>query len=240
MIIDIPITQRYDYQISMGKVLLGFSVLLALFYIITPSPKTLAQTKITSTPTSPDALEEQRQNNKEEVAASTKSSGDSMEATQSSLRLDSGQAEVKEEYSLPYPGILPDNPLHFLKALRDKIILLLISDPVKEAEFNLLTSDKRIYAAQLLADHGKDELSFSTLSKSNNYFNNAVSSAAEAKKMGKDIDTVLHNMKKSIVKHQEVLFSMEKVLSKAFVNQLQIEERRMLDFEKSVDNFLLK
>lgn len=197
----------------MKKVILGFFILLTFFSIFIP-PQTRAQTKIAST-----------------LAPTKTLAGEEVEATQSS--------EV-EEYSLPYPGILPDNPLHFLKALRDRIILMLISDPVKEAEFNLLTSDKRIYAAQLLADRGKDDLSVSTLSKSNNYFQNAISSTAEAKKMGKRVDIVLHNMEKSIVKHQEVLSLMEKVLSKAFVNQLQIEERRMLDFEKSVDNLLLK
>jgi len=155
-----------------------------------------------------------------------------MEATESS--------KAKDDYSLPYPGILPDNPLHFLKALRDRIILMLISDPIKEAEFNLLTSDKRIYAAQLLADRGKDDLSVSTLSKSNNYFYNAISSVSEAKRMGKRVDVVLNSMKKSIVKHQEVLSMIRKVVSSDFSNQLQIEEKRMLNFEKSVDNLLLK
>lgn len=180
----------------------------------------MAQTKITLTPTSVDTLEEQGQTDKKK------------EATQSS--------EVKEDYPLPYPGILPDNPLHFLKAFRDRIILMLISDPIKEAEFNLLTSDKRIYAAQLLSDKGKGELAVTTLSKSNNYFHNAVSSTTEAKKMGKRVDIVLHNMKKSIDKHQEVLSMMGENLEKAFTNQLQIEEKRMSDFEKSVDSFLLK
>lgn len=117
---------------------------------------------------------------------------------------------------------------------------MLISDPIKEAEFNLLTSDKRIYAAQLLADRGKDDLSVSTLSKSNNYFHNAISSVSEAKRMGKRVDIVLNSMKKSIDKHQEVLSMMRKVLSKNFSNQLGIEEKRMLDFKKSVDNLLLK
>jgi len=206
-------------KINMGKVLLGFSVLLVLFYIVTPSPETLAKTSISPAPTSVEALVGKPE---EEIE----------EATQSS--------EVKEEYSLPYPGILPDNPLHFLKALRDRMILMLISDPVKEAEFNLLTSDKRIYAAQLLSDKGKGELSVSTLSKSNNYFHNALSSATEAKKMGKDIDTVLNSMKKSIVKHQEVLSMIKKRLEKDFANQLQIEMQRMVDFEKSVNNLRLK
>src|SRR3989344_3194579 len=113
-------------------------------------------------------------------------------------------------------------------------------EKVKEAEFNLLTSDKRIYAAQLLADKGKGQLSISTLSKSNNYFHNAVSSAGEAKKMGKDIDTVLHNMKKSIVKHQLVLPMMENVLSKDFASQLRAEGARMVEFERSVDSLILQ
>src|SRR3989338_11604911 len=204
----------------MKKVVLVL-LLLALFYLSTPS-KTLAQTKPILSPSPTEALmSEDKQMEKEK------------EATQSS------QPEI-DEYPLPYPGILPDNPLHFLKALRDRIILMLISDPIKEAEFNLLTSDKRIYAAQLLADRGKDDLSVSTLSKSNNYFYNAISSVSEAKRMGKRVDVVLNSMKKSIVKHQEVLSMIRKVVSSDFSNQLQIEEKRMLNFEKSVDNLLLK
>ena len=206
----------------MRKLLLGFSVFLALFYIIAPLPETLAQTYKNPAPA-------------QEEAASVPPERDSVEpkeATESS--------KAKDDYSLPYPGILPDNPLHFLKALRDRIILMLISDPIKEAEFNLLTSDKRIYAAQLLADRGKDDLSVSTLSKSNNYFYNAISSVSEAKRMGKRVDVVLNSMKKSIVKHQEVLSMIRKVVSSDFSNQLQIEEKRMLNFEKSVDNLLLK
>ena len=200
----------------MGKVILGFSVLIALFYIITPRPETLAQTRISPTVVEEDVMAPENEE----------------EATESSQTVD--------EYPLPYPGILPDNPLHFLKALRDRIILVLISEPVKEAEFNLLTSDKRIYAAQLLADKGKDELSISTLSKSNNYFHNAISSASEAKKMGKRVDIVLNSMKKSIAKHQEVLLMIERVVSPDFLNRLQAEEKRMKDFEKSLDNLLLK
>src|SRR3989344_7511067 len=206
----------------MRKLLLGFSVFLALFYIITPLPETLAQTYKNPAPA-------------QEEAASVPPERDSVEpkeATESS--------KAKDDYSLPYPGILPDNPLHFLKALRDRIILMLISDPIKEAEFNLLTSDKRIYAAQLLSDKGKGELALTTLSKSNNYFHNAVSSATEAKKMGKDIDTVLHNMKKSIVKHQLVLPMMENVLSKDFASQLRAEGARMVEFERSVDSLILQ
>ena len=208
----------------MKKLILVFA-LLGFFYIIAPSKETLAKVSISPTKAAVETSAVAK-------AMADRSAGEQESATQSS--------EVKVEYSLPYPGILPDNPLHFLKAIRDRIILILISDPIKEAEFNLLTSDKRIYAAQLLSDKGKGELAVTTLSKSNNYFHNAISSVSEAKKMGKRVDIVLNSMKKSIDKHQEVLSMMKKNLEKAFTSQLQIEEKKMSDFEKSTDGLLLK
>jgi hypothetical protein len=50
----------------------------------------------------------------------------------------------KIEYTLPYPGILPDHPLYFVKTLRDTILSRLISNPVKMAEFDLLQADKKL------------------------------------------------------------------------------------------------
>ncbi len=47
------------------------------------------------------------------------------------------------EYALPYPGLLPDSPLYILKAIRDRIIEVLISDTMKKANFELLAADKR-------------------------------------------------------------------------------------------------
>ncbi|MBF8250036.1 MAG: LPXTG-motif cell wall anchor protein, partial [Candidatus Levybacteria bacterium] len=49
-------------------------------------------------------------------------------------------------YELPYPGLLPDSPLYFLRVTRDKLVSFLISDPLKKAEFDLLQADKRLNA----------------------------------------------------------------------------------------------
>lgn len=144
------------------------------------------------------------------------------------------------EYTLPYPGILPDNPLHFLKAVRDRIVLFLIQDSIKKAEFNLLTSDKRVYAARLLADRGKDDLAMTTLSKSNNYFHQAIAATNDAQKAGKSVDIVLHNLKSSAKKHLEVLLMIEKSVDKNFASQLQYERTRLNDFEKSVEQLSSK
>ena len=153
----------------------------------------------------------------------------------SSDQQDATKSAEKINYELPYPGILPDNPLYFLKAVRDGIISFIISDPVKKAEFHSLTSDKRMYASLMLAEKERSDLAISTLSKGNNYFHKAMGNASEAKRMGKNVDTVLHNMKKSIKKHQEVLEMVKSKVGEKFSSQLQIETERMTEFENSVN-----
>src|SRR5260370_38981843 len=64
----------------------------------------------------------------------------------------------KMDYQLPYPGILPDNPLYELNALRDRIYGFLISDPLKKSEFDLLQADKRLAVGISLFNKGKKEL----------------------------------------------------------------------------------
>ncbi len=147
----------------------------------------------------------------------------------------SATVAAQTNYALSYPGVLPDNPLYFLKAARDRIVSFLINDPVKRAEFDLLTSDKRIYSAQILADKKKGDLSISTLSKSNNYLDESITAANDAKKQGKDSDTVLNTLKDAIKKHQEVLLMIKKSLGSAFSKQVQQEGMRLDNFGKSVD-----
>lgn len=152
-----------------------------------------------------------------------------------------GQAATvaaKVEYNLPYPGILPDNPLYFLKAARDRLVGFLISDSIKKAEFNLLTADKRINAAWMLATKGKAEMSITTLSKSNNYIDQSIQAASVAKNAGKNVDTVLSNQKNAIAKHLEVAGLIEKKLDKKFAAQVRGEAKRLAEFGKTVDKLL--
>ena len=72
---------------------------------------------------------------------------------------------VKVEYYLPYPGILPDSPLYKIKAIRDRVQLVLTFDEVQKAERELLYADKRVGAAWALADGGKADLAVSTATK---------------------------------------------------------------------------
>ena len=47
-------------------------------------------------------------------------------------------------YPLPFPGILPNHPLYFLKVVRDTLIEKMITNEIKKAEFYILQADKRL------------------------------------------------------------------------------------------------
>ena len=145
-------------------------------------------------------------------------------------------APAKNDYTFVFPGILPDNPLYFLKAARDKFVSILISDHLKRAEFDLLASDKRLVAATILLNKNQDELGITTLSKSNNYMEQVLSNLSTSKKMGQTIDTVLHNTEMSIRKHGEELAKVKRHVNPKYMQAFNAELKRLSKLEKSASN----
>lgn len=132
------------------------------------------------------------------------------------------------DYQLPYPGLLPDNPLYKLKTLRDKIVFFLISDPLKKAQFDLLQSDKRLNSAWYLLQ-GKtadSQLIIDTLSKGQNYFVEGISELSLAKKQGLSTTDMLRQFLLSSQKHKEVTSQM-KLLMPDSISQLETELKRI-------------
>ena len=123
-----------------------------------------------------------------------------------SISSDSAQ---KINYELPYPGLLPDSPIYFLRIIRDKTVGFLISDPLRKAEYDLLQADKRLNAGIYLFNSGKDEkkisLALSTISKAENYFDQAVQKAKAARKEGREINGIARRLIESNKKHQQAL-----------------------------------
>jgi len=113
----------------------------------------------------------------------------------------------KEEvvYILPYPGILPDHPLYFVKTIRDRMIDWVTRDNQKKAEYYLLFSDKRVAMAAGLVKKGKDNLAISTFSKAEKYFQKIPVLLQEAKKQGVSPKSeFINNLKLSNAKHYEI------------------------------------
>lgn len=142
---------------------------------------------------------------------------------------------IQVEYELPYPGILPDNPLYYLKAIRDNLLKFFITDPLRKTEFDLLQSDKRLGAAKSLLAKGKAELAITTLSKSGNYFDDAISQIQIARKQGKDIKPLLDNLLNSSKKHQQIIKEMEKNQKDDVHLNLKFLQQRARDFQERVE-----
>jgi len=102
--------------------------------------------------------------------------------------------DVDIKYFFPYPGkILPDNSFYFLKALRDKMWLLLNTNPSKKAEILLLFSDKRLASSRILFEKGKPNIAFSTLTKAEKYLEQSSFQNEDNRKKG--IDTTSFDLK---------------------------------------------
>lgn len=139
------------------------------------------------------------------------------------------------DYLLPYPGILPDSPLYGFKTLRDKIVSTMIGDPLKKAEFDLLQADKRIGAALLLLKTGNKEkqlVALSTISKGQNYYEEAIEKLAEARKQGTGVTSIDTNMKRAGAAHIYLMQQAKKSLHK----QLQPEIDQLIARSISLRN----
>lgn len=138
-------------------------------------------------------------------------------------------------YELPYPGLLPDSPLYFLRVTRDRIVGLLISDPLIKAEFNLLQADKRLNAGIYLFNKKKIGLAYTTVSKAENYFGEAIDRVKEAKREGRDVNKIEEKLNKALKKHAEEIKKLSQREGNNFKASFEKELKRTTDFEQRLN-----
>ncbi|MCL5798089.1 MAG: DUF5667 domain-containing protein [Patescibacteria group bacterium] len=109
------------------------------------------------------------------------------------------------EYTLPYPGILPDSPLYFLKVLRDHILLFFTKDSVRKVQLNLLFSDKRLVMGQQLWDKNEYNLSIDTITKGEKYLLTAAVELNDIKKTGDLPPGLADKLDLAAKKHEEII-----------------------------------
>lgn len=110
------------------------------------------------------------------------------------------------DYTLPYPGILIDSPLYFLKQWRDSVMEWLIVDPARKVEFYVLQSDKNLNAGVLLNGQGKQTLASQVITTSSSDMQKAVTLAGSLKDQGKSVPVFeVEQLTNSLAKHEEVL-----------------------------------
>lgn len=124
------------------------------------------------------------------------------------------------DYVLPYPGMLPDNPLYIFKVLRDKVTTAFIADPTQRAFYFLFLSDKRLAAGEALRKKGNTGLAATTFLKSEDYFRQAVDLATK-----KRSENLLAKLLVAGAKHSEVLIKVN--VPKAYQDSLESQKRVM-------------
>ena len=114
-------------------------------------------------------------------------------------------AEPKIDYNLPYPGsVLPDSPLWPVKALRDKLWLLVTTSDTKKAELLLLLADKRLASSKILFQKGKAGIAFSTFTKAEKYLQLSANQIERGWKKGADEKSLTYKIVLAALKHREV------------------------------------
>lgn len=145
-------------------------------------------------------------------------------------------------YTLPFPGMLPDNPFYFLKSLRDNVIGWLISDNLKKAQFDLLQADKRLESGVYLIQESKSEtpLALSTISKGENYMSESIVKAQQAALTDSNANDVVQQLRTATRKHAEVLAGLSTTVPSSQKSTLQALQQRVNDLIKQADAIKLK
>ncbi len=115
-------------------------------------------------------------------------------------------AVKKSEYTLPFPGLLPDHPLYFLKNFRDFLLDKLIVDPIRRSEFYLLQGDKKLAMAIVFIEKGNTTRAEEVLAKSGKHMEQSIGGLATLKLQGKETPGyVVDRITNALIKHEEVL-----------------------------------
>jgi len=131
-------------------------------------------------------------------------------------------SENKVLYDLPYSGILPDHPLYFIKAFRDRVMELTTRDQMSKAQLLLLFADKRLNMALQLERNGKHKLALSTLSKSEKYLLRTAEILPQAKKQGAaPYVGFVNKIKLSSQKHKEIIDTLAKEIPQGEEAEIQ-------------------
>jgi Domain of unknown function (DUF5667) len=72
-------------------------------------------------------------------------------------------------YQLPYPGLLPDHPFYWTKMIRDRLNLIITTNPEQKLKFLLNYANKRLAAGIILASSNQTDLALTTLTKAEKY-----------------------------------------------------------------------
>lgn len=140
----------------------------------------------------------------------------------SAQQITSFQSERVEDYHLPYPGLLPDNPLFVIKHIRDTVQLMTAGSPQERAAILVQFADKDMAASVKLFEKGKHKLSDERASRAGQRLQQAFEIAASERfDAVEDKKELLTLIDKSNRKHIETIEELMKNAPQGQVQQLE-------------------
>ena len=135
-----------------------------------------------------------------------------------------------------YPGVLPDHPLYFLKALLYKIRELFVFGDVAKTKWFLKMADKRAAEAKELANKGKEKLAVKASEKAVAARDKAAEHLKVAKSAGKDVEELVEKLEAASIRQQAVLdHVLEKVPEQAQEAIRRAKERSVRGHERAIE-----
>lgn len=108
-------------------------------------------------------------------------------------------------YILPYPGMLPDNPLYPLKMVRDRLLFIFTRDSVRRVNLEIHLGDKRLAMGKALWDRQIYDLAISTISKGEVYLLTAAKSYEVLNKTKSAPPGLIEKLETASKKHEQVI-----------------------------------
>ena len=144
------------------------------------------------------------------------------------------------DYYLPYAGsVLPDNPLWVLKVARDRLWLAITPGLAKKSELNLLFADKRLQAARILFEEGKNDLAYSTLAKSCKYLEISSGLEQQARDGGENTLDLAETIANASLKHRQVIREISLLVSDDVRPKITLLEDKLIVIYQQKASYLL-
>lgn len=149
----------------------------------------------------------------------------------------SAPMNVFVQYDLAFPGILPAHPFYKVKVFRDKLRLVITSDPKKRIDLLLHFADKGILASAMLVDKNQWKKAVETAFKAEH---NMTLLTPELYKLEEPIDqALLKKLQTASLKHQEVLLKLRERVppddKAAFSQIIDFSKRNQSEIEKYIE-----
>ncbi len=110
-----------------------------------------------------------------------------------------------QEEELPEPGILPGNPIYFLKTWTENIGTFFTFGEEAKAERIFYLAEKRLAEANELSQRGEEELAERTIARYEENMSLVLEKTQRARNKGKNVDEILIRVAEATYKHQDVL-----------------------------------